>query len=80
MVNKPRVPRVTLYLPSPLREEAAAAGLNLSRLLREAVERELHGDAPGIRASGRRVKGAVELTVLVPVETMRGFTDDADTD
>jgi hypothetical protein len=74
-VKKPRM-RVTLYLPDELREQANAAGLNLSRLLREAVERELHGDAPGIRSSGRRVQQSVELTVTVPLETIRGLLDD----
>jgi hypothetical protein len=75
MVKKPRM-RVTLYLPDELREQANKAGLNLSRLLREAVERELHSEAPGIRSSGRRVKQSVELTVSVPIETIRGLIDE----
>jgi hypothetical protein len=36
--------RVTLYLPDELRERARDAGLNLSALLRQAVEDELRGD------------------------------------
>jgi post-segregation antitoxin (ccd killing protein) len=79
MVKKPRM-RVTLYLPDELRERANKAGLNLSGLLREAVERELRGDAPGIRSSGRRVKQSVELTVTVPIETVRELIDERDRD
>lgn len=75
-MNKIKV-RVTLYLPDDLRQEALEAGLNLSRLLRTAVEQELHGESPGIRTSVRRVKREVELTVLVPIEVMREQTADA---
>ena len=74
-MNKPRM-RVTLYLPDDMRQRAADAGLNLSRLLRESVERELEGEAPGIRTSARRVKGNVELTVTVPVEAVRELLGD----
>ena len=67
--------RVTVYLPDELRKRAGDAGLNLSRLLHEAVERELEGKTPGIRASARRVKQSVELTVTVPARTLQELTD-----
>lgn len=40
-----------------------AAGLNFSTLLREAVERQLHAESPGVRAEVRRLGRMVEVTV-----------------
>ena len=62
--------RVTLYLPDELRERARAANLNLSRLLRDAVERELGAEAPGT-VQLERVGGSIELRVSVPIEQLR---------
>ena len=65
--------RVTLYLPDELREQARAANLNLSALLRDAVERRLRGEAmPTVQTE--RVGDAVELRVSVPVDTLRKMT------
>ena len=80
MVKRTRMPRVTLYLPHELREQASKAGLNLSRLLRDAVARELYAEPPGIRTSARRVRKTVELSVVVPVEALRELTDSANVD
>jgi post-segregation antitoxin (ccd killing protein) len=65
--------RVTLYLPDDLRERARAANLNLSALLRDAVERRLAGDAtPTVQIE--RVGDSVEVRVAVPVEALRTHT------
>jgi post-segregation antitoxin (ccd killing protein) len=62
--------RVTLYLPDELREQARAAGINLSAELRAAVERRLRGEAtPTVQAE--RVGDSVELRVSVPVNALR---------
>ncbi len=66
--------RLTLYLPDDLAREAKASGLNLSRTLREAVDRQLHGDA-GTNVNVERVGRVVDVTVSIPVETLRALTD-----
>jgi hypothetical protein len=65
--------RVTLYLPDDIGRLAKEAGLNLSGLLRGAVERalrdELREDAqrvPGATVTRRVVPGGVELVVFLP--------------
>lgn len=62
--------RVTVYLPDELRERARAENLNLSRLLRDAVEQQLEGRAPGC-VELERVGGSIELRVSVPVDQLR---------
>lgn len=37
---------------------------------------EMSSQSPVIRSSGRRVKESVELTVTVPIQTIRGLLDD----
>lgn len=64
--------RFTVYLPDPLGQRAKAAGINLSRTLRDAVERELRTDgeaAPAVTVD--RVGDSVEVRVSVPAETLR---------
>jgi hypothetical protein len=63
--------RVTVYMPDELRERARKAKLNLSRLLRDAVERELRGDSAGPAVELERVGSSVELRVSVPVDVLR---------
>jgi hypothetical protein len=63
--------RVTVYLPDEMRKRAADAGLNLSALLRRAVEAELRGEAPAPGVEIERVGHAVELRVSVPVDALR---------
>ncbi len=65
--------RVTLYLPDETGRLAKEAGLNLSGLLRGAVERELRGDAiqdtlriAGAEVTARGAPGGVELVVFIP--------------
>lgn len=65
--------RVTLYLPDELRERARKADLNLSGLLRDAVQRELRGDVAeegrpvaGAQVRARAVPGGMELTTFIP--------------
>jgi hypothetical protein len=63
--------RVTVYLPDELRERAKAKNLNLSRLLRDAVERELSGEGatPGVELE--RVGGSIEVRVKVSAAELR---------
>jgi len=68
--NKSAV-RLTVYMPDELRERARAANLNLSRILRDSVERELRGDAPAPGVEIERVGSAIELRVSVPVNALR---------
>jgi hypothetical protein len=70
MRKKTRV-RFTVYLPDPLGEQAKAAGINLSRTLRDAVERELRGEAAMPAVVIDRAGDSVELRVSVPLETLR---------
>jgi hypothetical protein len=63
--------RVTVYLPDELRERARARNLNLSRLLRDAVERELRGEAPAPAIDLERVGSSIELRVTLPVDELR---------
>lgn len=65
--------RVTLYLPDQIGHLAKQAGLNLSGLLRGAVERELRGDIvedalriAGAEVTARGAPGGVELVVFIP--------------
>ena len=66
--------RLTLYLPDALGRAAKDAGLNLSGLLRAAVDRELRGERmiedakriPGAVLTSRPVPGGVELVLFVP--------------
>jgi len=58
-------------MPDELRERARAANLNLSRILRDSVERELRGDAPAPSVEIERVGNAIELRVSVPVNALR---------
>jgi hypothetical protein len=74
VVNKTNV-RVTLYMPDELRERARAADLNLSRILRDGVERELRGEAPGPAVELERVGASIELRVRVPVDAVREHLD-----
>lgn len=69
-VNKKAV-RVTVYLPDALRERARAENLNLSRLLRDAVERELGGEAASPGVELERVGGSIELRVKVSAAELR---------
>ena len=72
MARKKTGVRVTVYLPDALRKRAGDAGLNLSALLRAAVERELRGEGEdarritGASVSRRQVPGGTELVVFVP--------------
>ena len=63
--------RVTVYLPDDLREQARAANLNLSRIVRDGVERELRGDEAAPTVEVERKGSSVELRVGVPVEVLR---------
>ena len=63
--------RVTLYMPDELRELARARGLNLSRILREGVERELRGDALAPAVEVERVGESIELRITLPADTLR---------
>jgi Post-segregation antitoxin CcdA len=74
MPPKRRGVRVTVYLPDELRQQARSAGLNLSRILRDGVERELRGDAPSPAVEVERVGGSVELRISVPVDLLRKQT------
>jgi len=38
--------RTSVYLPSQLKKAAKEAGLNISKILREAIEAELYADNP----------------------------------
>ncbi len=67
--------RVTLYLPDELRTQAKAAGLNLSALLRRAVEAELRGDRAASTVELDRVGRSIEVRVSVPVEELRSRLD-----
>lgn len=69
-MNPNRV-RFTVYLPDGLGQRAKDAGLNLSRLLRDAVERELRGDAPPASVEVERVGASIEVRVSVPVRDLR---------
>ena len=60
MPLKKRGVRVTVYLPDDLRNRAKAEGLNLSRLLRDAVERQLDGEA---RTAGVELERVGETTL-----------------
>jgi hypothetical protein len=72
MSKKARV-RFTVYLPDDLGERAKAAGINLSRTLRDAVENELRADGePAPSVTVDRVGDSVELHVSLPVEALRG--------
>jgi hypothetical protein len=66
--------RLTVYLPDELGQAAKASGMNLSRTFREAVERHLYGDA-GTNVEVQRAGRVVDVTVSVPVETLRALTD-----
>ncbi|HEY5286207.1 MAG TPA: hypothetical protein VIJ50_03780 [Solirubrobacteraceae bacterium] len=77
MALKTKSVRVTLYMPDELRERARAAGLNLSRILRDGVERELRGDAPSPAVELERVGGSIEVRVIVPVDDLRKQIKDA---
>ena len=63
--------RVTLYLPDELRERARKAGLNLSGILRRAVEQELRGETTGGDVELERVGDSIELRISVPVGELR---------
>jgi hypothetical protein len=63
--------RLTVYLPDELRERARAANLNLSRILRDGVERELRGEAPAPGVELERVGNAIEVRVSVPRDELR---------
>jgi post-segregation antitoxin (ccd killing protein) len=67
--------RLTLYLPDELGQRAKDADLNLSRLLREAVERELRGEAQGPAVEIERHGASVEIRVGLPVDDLREHID-----
>lgn len=73
--------RVTVYLPDDLRQRAAEAELNLSALLRAAVEAELAGEPGEARrltdasVSVRPARRGVELVVFVPGGARLPFRD-----
>jgi hypothetical protein len=69
-MNPNRV-RFTVYLPDGLGQRAKDAGLNLSRLLRDAVERELRGEAPAPTVQVERVGTSIELRVSLPADDLR---------
>lgn len=71
MPRKPRGVRVTLYLPDDLRKQAADAGLNLSALLRRAVEAELRGDQAAPTVDVERAGETVEVRVSLPADELR---------
>jgi hypothetical protein len=77
MALKTKSVRVTLYMPDDLRERARTAGLNLSRILRDGVERELRGDTPSPAVELERVGGSIEVRVIVPVDDLRKQIKDA---
>lgn len=54
MCNSPRVMDITVYLPDDLGAQAKAAGINLSRTLRDAITEEL------------RMRDAVQSTLQSP--------------
>ncbi len=69
-----------VYLPDGLGQRAREAKLNLSGLLRAAVEREL-GEAPETPASRvtvRRVGARIEIRVSLPLDVLRGVLRDRD--
>jgi hypothetical protein len=66
--------RVTRYLPDVLRERARAGNRNLSRILRDAVERELRGDGPSPAVEVECVGSWVALRVSAPVDMLREQT------
>jgi hypothetical protein len=53
------------------RLRAREAKLNLSRILRDGVERELRGDGAGPTVEVERVGSSVEMRVSVPVDVLR---------
>lgn len=67
-MRKNRSVRVTLYLPEDLRERAREAGLNLSALLRHAVEEELRRDPRAPTVSVERVDDLIDVHVRFPVD------------
>lgn len=67
MTRKKSSVRVTVYLPDDLRRHAKEAGLNLSQLLRRAVETELQGDSPMPAVSVERTDDVIEVRVSFPV-------------
>ena len=58
-------------LPDSLGQRAKDAGLNLSRLLRDAVERELCGEAAAPAVAVERVGTSVEVRISVPADDLR---------
>jgi hypothetical protein len=68
---KPGGVKVTLYLPDEIRIRAREAGLNLSALLRAAIERELRGEGPEETVEAYRVGDRVEIRVSIPAEALR---------
>jgi hypothetical protein len=66
--KQPLIPRVTAYLPSDIRAEAARRGYNLSALLRQAILDEIRREDAGEpmrRVELRRKDGLVEVTVTL---------------
>lgn len=67
--------KLTLYLPDALGRAAKDAGLNLSGLLRSAVEQQLRGELaeahriPGAVVTSRAVPGGVEFVLFLPGAT-----------
>ena len=74
MARNNRGVRVTLYLPDELRERARAANLNLSRILRDGVERELRGEATGPGIELERVGNTVQVRISVPLDALDKLT------
>ena len=62
---------MTLYMPDELRERAREANLNLSRILRDAVARQLDGERAIPAVELERVGDSLELRLSLPVETVR---------
>lgn len=72
-MNTKRV-RFTVYLPDGLGQRAKDAGLNLSRLLRDGVERELRGDqSPSVAID--RTDDSVDVRVRVPLDVLRDLLE-----
>jgi hypothetical protein len=55
-----------VYLPDDLGAAAKAAKLNLSGLLRRAVEAELRGEGSGVEVLLRRDGDVIEVVIRIP--------------
>lgn len=68
-MNKTPMPHVTCYLTEDLRSRAKRQGLNLSKILREGIVRELaEGAQPKVEV--RRVGDTLEVVASIPVDVL----------